>query len=239
LFQAEIAVMETLLLAVLLAVGQTLARYFVRRRADYNPSQEVFATLVVSVLFVMVGISMEFSLILLTAVGSLLADWMEKFVPDPSTEQEEELIHSWEILNQFGLAVILGLVISSMPWAELKDPLILRAGLLMLLVIIASRFGVSFVMRSVIYLRTKQFGHKYSLAGAWVESLAGVPRLGVPSIVAFELLKEGDKFGGTAMLATIVLSAVFIPLGVIVIQRVEKHHGSKFAAPMAMVGADD
>ena len=70
-------------------------------------------------------------------------------------------------------------------------------------------------------------GHAFAIEEATVNWLCGSTRLGVPAIVAMHLASHGDMQAADAMFATIILSGAFVPLGVWVIQHVEKHHNAE------------
>lgn len=224
---------NTIILALGLAGAQTATRLFVRKTWE-SASAEVFTVMVINLAFVWVGITYHFSLILLTAVSSLTADLFEYYLPRPNKAVDEELHHTWESLSQFGFALILGVVTFLTPWRYIvMEVEVLQAGSILLATVIVSRLAVSFGKRGLWFVFTKRWGREYGLEGAVVNSAAGVPMLGVPAIVALELGGHGDVFAGSSILAAVAFSWIFIPLGVLVIQRSEKYLSRKNGKSLA------
>ena len=225
--EAMHVVVNTLIAGLLLAASQVVVQ-LVSRKLRLSAIMELNLVVATNVIFVTYGMRHHMSLILLTGVGSLVTNALGAFLQTVSIHRAEELRHYWERLNQFGLAAILVMVTFLAPIRTIFTSLdVILAGAALLAAVSFSRAIVDFGHKSVIKALLARKGHAFAIEEATVNWLCGSTRLGVPAIVAMHLASHGDMQAADAMFATIILSGAFVPLGVWVIQHVEKHHNAE------------
>jgi hypothetical protein len=229
---AGIEVLYSILTGFLLAVVQILLRQ--GRRLRKNAKVEIALTIWLYLAFIaIIGIPYQLSIILISCIASFFADLAQALpiLPENREEADEEdlKIHEyWEFLSAYALGFILALVVFLVPWVEFfTNSKALLAALALLGTVVASRFATEYGLRAVFWLLKKEWGVRYGLEAALVNSVAGCTILGIPMFVAIEQGVHGDYFAASTMMMAIGMSLIFIPFTVKTIDRGEKKHSGE------------
>ncbi len=214
-------VRDTLLLAGVLALVLTLVRTALRR-ARWSVGVEVGLTLGIYVAFFVFAIFQGLSLILLSAVGTILFDFVDEIMRVPQASNRHGLKHTYEWMNKILLAVLLMAVTTMFPLDAIGK--VWFGSLVLIFAVAGSRFLVSWGKRLLAknLLPGPNHGHEYGMEVVPVQTGAGTSLLGVPTIVALELAAHGYTLDAQTMLIAIMMSWVFIPLTVMAIKSVER-----------------
>lgn len=225
LAEALMIVYHSVLLAIGLALSQTVARKWLRATKQHD-TYEIPVILGMHAVAFGLATHWKLSLILVVAVAQILGDWLDEIFKVGSAT--ESIYHNWERLNNGLLAVLLGIAAFMIPVHAVYMDLqsggkILLAGLSLLIAVGVSRFVVELATRVLgkFVFRNGKWGHDHGWEVLPVNTLAGWTMLGVPTIVALELGSHGHMFDASAMLVAIGLSWLFIYPTVKVIETVE------------------
>lgn len=225
-----VTLIETIGAGLALAFVQTLARRLLRHNGSTR--LELPVVLVCYGVFIAWGISREWSLILLSATASIVADFWEHRI-HLEEELKEKILHQWEWINSLGLAIILGLVAFIMPWTSFANRQVVTIAVALVLTVALNRGMMEFGYRVLHHRHTGQPGHEYGYKAALVNWLGGVSLLGVPSIIALRIFESGDALTADSMLIAVALSLVVIPPTVLLINWVERTTGGEIEPEFA------
>ena len=225
-------VILTVVAAGLLALADTSVRWLIRirflRNHRYEAHIETAAVAAVYISFILIGIRAELSLIGMAAMGAILSNYVEDLLPhERSHVIHKQRVHLMERWSQFGLGTVLFLVTLMLPLSELTEhPLILIISSAILVAIFIVRSVYDFVGA----LRGKDKPHyrlRARLLIGLISSFAANTLLGVPSVVAAELLHRGFAYEATVVFATITMSWPIILVSVILIWILERDQKKK------------
>jgi NhaP-type Na+/H+ or K+/H+ antiporter len=214
--------------AFALALADAGARWLIRIRFFYNhPKEAIIETLIVAtiyLIFILIGIRAEISLIGMVALGAIMANYIEDLLPHERRHAVvEHRAHYMKRWSHIGLGTVFGIVILLLPLNTILSKQVFVVAIAILGSIFASRFIYDIVTALIRKPIQRQQSRKLQVQTAMVSILAANTLLGVPSVVAAEMHHHGYVLESAIVFAAIAISwAIVIPT-VMYISYLERH----------------